>query len=286
MNCKEVCEKMYDYIEHQLLEKDAKYFEEHMKGCTSCQEEYYRVEKLIVKLKNIKDIEPPKELKNKILITIKEEKKKSKILYFRKYSYIAATIVIFVGGLYTLKNIDNNVIEDNVYNIEKIKEDMLIDENGQNLRLRNISEDIVEIDENVEMGRKSIKDEDNKNFNTKTDEGVVDSSRLKENVEGMYLYEKNINKENKFKLFKYDVGLNKNQVCNIHFENKSNQDVTLYIEDIDGNKVSEDTKVEKKSKKSVDFYIPIENLEQDVYTINVKGNSYIEGYLKIDVVPK
>ncbi len=268
MDCKEVCEKIYDYIEHHLIEKEAKHFEEHMKDCTFCQEEYYKIEKLIVKLKNIKDIEPPKELRNNILINIKKEEKKYKILHFKKYSYIAATVAVFIIGAYTLNNTDNSFIENKIYNVKDDKEH------------------IIDSKENMRISKRSIETDEKVDFSTGIENGTAYSSELKENILDDYLYEKNIKKENLIKEFKHDVGLSKDQICKIYFENKSNQNVTLYVQDIDSNKVSQEIVVEKKSKNNFEFFIPDEKSEKDVYTINIKGDNYIDGYLKVEILPK
>ncbi len=62
----------------------------------------------------------------------------------------------------------------------------------------------------------------------------------------------------------------------------------MFVENIDGNKVSEETIVEKKSNNNMEFYMTEEDLEQGVYTINIKainGNN-IDGHLKIEILQK
>ena len=330
MDCKEVCEKMFDYIEHQLSQEETKQFEEHMKECKYCQNEYYSLEKLIVKLKNIEDIEPSSDLKYKILDNIKkEQKQKPKILYFKKYSYVAATIAIFIGGFYILTAIENNPIKSELYNENNIEK--YIQSNNENSTLENVqtfgqstSEDIKEVQksitnkideqsnsddtireesynqeqtslysestvqtttntENISTPRVTSQESDSQNESIQP----FNSSRmLQKNIDNNYLYEKTLDENINLQLFKHDILLYKNQVCKVYFENKSNEDIILYVEDIDGNKVSKDTIVEKNSNNIMEFYIVDEDLEQGIYTVNVEtlNKNIITGYLKVEVL--
>lgn len=330
MNCKEVREKICDHIEHQLSREEAKEFEEHMKHCKECQEEYYNLEKVIVKLKNVKDIEPPSQLKYKILDKIKEEKnKKSKILYFKKYSYVAATLVIFLGGFYMLKAIENSPVKNSLYSENKIEEysqeisesttiDTNIASNEQ------APENIIDKEENLNKNideastdttniqSRSIEQQDNNNQVEKATEQTTNiendnvpkvaseepnlqnaniqpfsnSRSIQTGIGIEYLYEKTIDKENYITIFKHDIPLYKGQICSIYFENTSDENVIIYVEDIDGNKVSPDITVEKNLDNNMEFYMTDENLEQAVYTINVEGlnKNTITGYLKIEII--
>ena len=325
MDCKEVCEKMSDYIEYQLSEEETKQFEEHMKECKHCQDEYYNLEKLIVKLKNIKDIEPPSDLKYKILDSIKkEQKQKPKILYFKKYSYVAATIAIFIGGFYILTAIENSPIKSELYNENNIEK--YTQTNSENNSLKNVetfeqstSENITEVQKNItnstindNLKQESYIQEQINVYTENTTQTITDtqniatprvanqepdlqneniqpfnnSRMLQQDVNNNYLYEKTLDQESDLQLFKHDILLYKNQVCSVYFENTSNEDVILYVEDIDGNKVSQDTIVEKNSNNIMEFYILDENLEQGIYTINVKAldKNIITGYLKVEVL--
>lgn len=328
MDCKEVCEKMPDYIEYQLSEEETKQFEEHMKECKHCQDEYYNLEKLIVKLKNIKDIEPPADLKYKILDNIKKEQK-PKILYFKKYSYVVATIAIFIGGFYILTAIENSPIKSELYNENNIEK--YTQTNNENNTLKSVetfeqstSENITEVQKNITnkidepsssndtVKQESYSQEQTNVYSENTTQTITDkeniatprvanqepdlqneniqpfnnSRMLQQDVNNNYLYEKTLDEESNLQLFKHDILLYKNQVCSVYFENTSNEDVILYVEDIDGNKVSQDTIVEKNSNNVMKFYIVDENLEQGIYTINVEtlDKNIITGYLKVEVL--
>ncbi|WP_250277865.1 anti-sigma factor family protein [[Clostridium] colinum] len=267
MDCREVCDKIYEYIEHQLSQKEIIEFEEHMKNCKHCQEEYYDLEKIIVRLKNIKDVEPPKDLKYKILDNIKKENKnKSKIVYWKRYSYAAVTISMLFGGMYMLKNINNTPIKNDIYTATKTS--------------RSITNTETIIEENNHIP--NVANEDNINENA-----IFNNSRSIDNSENKYLYDKFIKKENNINIFKHDIALNKNEVCNIYFENKSDKSINLYVEDIDGNKVSEDTIINGNSSDNIEFFILDENIEQNVYTVTIDGNGKeIEGYFKIEIMTK
>ncbi len=333
MNCREICNKMFDYIEHQLSQQEIKDFEEHMKDCKNCQNEYYKLEKLTVKLKNIKDIQPPNNLKYKILENIKNEakqqKKKSKIAYFKKYSYVAATMIVFLGGFYMLKALENSPVKNDIYSVnsvnnyttsqttiniqdvteattEVITQDLkLKEDNKKNTRqatIENIqkqTENTTIVESKTEIVSKARTQQEPSQFsNTENlqpaliepnEVEIFNNSRsLNANIGDNHLYEKTITKDNNIQIFKYDIPLYKNQICNVYFENSSQQDVHLYVENIDGEKVSQDTLVEKSSNNSMQFYMAEEELEQDVYTINVKASdkNFLEGYLKIEILEK
>lgn len=348
MNCREVCNKMFDYIEHQLSQQELKNFEEHMKDCKNCQDEYYKLEKLIVKLKNVKDIEPPNNLKYKILENIKNEvkdkNKKSNIIYFKKYSYVAATMILFLGGFYILKAIENSPIKNDIYNATKIvdystteSKNNIIEKNIE-VTTENITETTTIIEKETKINNRNIEKPaetttivkeqtkqkiDNKEVVTQEDLTIAENnskedininnntaraslqedtpdlkikeveifnnSRVLQANEGSnFYYEKTITKDTNMEIFKYDIALYKNQTCNVYFENNSEQNAYIYIENIDGKKVSQDTIVEKKSNNSMEFYMTEEKIEQDVYTINIKAEdkNFIDGYLKIEILPK
>lgn len=262
MNCNEVCEKMYDYIENQLSQQDLKSFEEHMKNCTHCQQQYEQTEKLLIKLKNIKDVEPPKHLKYKILDNIKKEEKSKKIIYFKKYSYVAAAIAIFVCSFYTLKIIENYTQKATLYT------------NSQNNKtktrqIEQSSEQQVDLQQPAKASR-SIDTQNN---------------LTSDNQNNNYFYTKNITKDENTKIFKYDIALYKNYICNISFENNDNENVVLYVEDIDGNKISQDTFVLKNDTANMEFYITNEDFEEGVFTIvaETKGKS-LNGLLNIEIL--
>lgn len=311
MDCREVCEKIYDYIEHQLSQEELKDFEEHMKDCKHCQDEYYELEKVIVKLKNVKDIEPPKHLKDKILDNIKKEEKQiSKILYFKKYSYVAATIVIFICGFYVIKAIENVPIKNNICNakiigkyaenITETTSDLTMEIKGRELNIEHSTEAITLEEtinkETVEQTKDVIaqKDENVSRIASRSVEDVTSTQHThiinefgdtSENTQ--YFYQKDITQDMHVKSFKHDIALYREQICSIYFENNTDEDVILYIEDIDGNKVSQDFIVNKKSNSTMEFYMTDEDREQDVYTINVKStNLNLQGYLKVEVLCK
>lgn len=262
MNCNQVCEKMYDYIENQLSQQDLKAFEEHMKNCTHCQQQYEQTQKLLIKLKNIKDIEPPTYLKYKILENIKKEEKSKKIIYFKKYRYIAVTIGILACSFYTLKIIENYTQKTTLYtNTQNLSKTRQIEQPQQSEQ---------QADFQPPAKTKAIEPQSQPTSNTENNN---------------YSYTKNITKDDKTKIFKHDIALYKNYICNVSFENNDNKNVILYVEDIDGNKVSTDTLVLKNNSGNMQFYINNEDFQQDVFTIVVetKGEN-LNGLLNIEIL--
>ena len=241
MECKDINEKIYDYIEQQLSEEEMIKFEKHMVNCKSCQENYYRTEKIMIKLKNIEDIEPPIYLKHNILKKVREEKNVLKILRFKKYSYVAIFIFSVIVTSYSL-GISNRV-KDGTYDINyfdlKSKNDFSLNDNLYNSKIIN---------------------------------------------DGHYVLEKEIRKEDKLNLFKYEILLHKDKVLKIYFENRSNHNVNLYVNDTKGNKIYKDFIISKNKNHRVELYTG-KDIENDLYTINIEGDN-IEGYVKIEITEK
>lgn len=321
MNCNDVCEKMYDYIENQLSQQDLKAFEEHMKNCTYCQQQYEQTEKLLIKLKNIKDIEPPKHLKYKILENIKKEQNPKKIIYFKKYSYVAATIAIFICSFYTLKYIENYTQKATLYTNNQNNQNNQINQQKTKIieqPLEQQPETQSQTQPNIQSDTQSntkIQVEDNQTTNQQIEQSTQQSiqqsiqqqdlqsqpkiarsidnekkaqtfnQQILDNESNDYFYTKNITKDDKTKIFKHDIALYKNYICNVYFENNDNQDIILYVEDINGNKVSPDTLILKNDKGNMQFYMTDENFEQDVFTIvlETKGEN-LNGLLNIEIL--
>ncbi|WP_317368073.1 zf-HC2 domain-containing protein [uncultured Tyzzerella sp.] len=324
MNCREVCNKMYDYIEHHISQAEAIEFESHMKDCKKCQDEYYKREKVIIKLKNIKDIEPPSDLKHKILYSIKNEqktqKKSSKIAYFKRYSYVAAVMILFIGGFYTIKIMENSPVKNDIYNVNSLEnytdvqkktKEINNQQNAQNYldktsnevaSKKRITDNTSKVEEdNISENTKKIVEETTENdtqqtsFRKNTHDIKVEESPMVSNFRAIqdnpnknYFYEKTILKDDNMQNFKYDIALYKNQICSIYFENNSEENVSLFVENIDSEKVSQDILVEKKSNNIMEFYIKESDCEQDVYTINIEAldGQKIDGYLKIEIFEK
>ena len=265
---------------------------------------------------------------SRFIFNIKKEQK-PKILYFKKYSYVAATIAIFIGGFYILTAIENSPIKSELYNENNIEK--YTQTNNENNTLKSVetfeqstSENITEVQKNITnkidepsssndiIKQESYSQEQTNVYSENTTQTITDteniatprvanqepdlqneniqpfnnSRMLQQDVNNNYLYEKTLDEESNLQLFKHDILLYKNQVCSVYFENTSNEEVILYVEDIDGNKVSQDTIVEKNSNNVMKFYIVDENLEQGIYTINVESldKNIITGYLKVEVL--
>lgn len=124
LKCEEALDKMSDYIDNYLPEQEKIEFENHMKICKSCQQEFDDLEKIILKLKHIEDIEPPDYLKSKIMEKIKLEEKNSKnnILVFKQYYSMAAVLLIFIIGMY-ISDVSSILSTDNKSNIKLIQQD-------------------------------------------------------------------------------------------------------------------------------------------------------------------
>lgn len=96
MNCDEARDKMSEYIDYQMRDEELEAFENHMKDCESCQNEFAILESMVLKLKNIEDIEPPSYLSENIMNAIMKEVTQKKVVPFRRYSLVASILAFFV----------------------------------------------------------------------------------------------------------------------------------------------------------------------------------------------
>lgn len=131
MKCEKILEMFSEYIDHQLDKKDIEEFENHMHQCEKCQNEFSKFEKMIIKLKSIKDIHSPADLKNKIMqkVTLEENKKlNAKIIVFKKLSLFAAALSVFFIGYnyYNQKIISKNVDEPALTSFDTYQNEMPI----------------------------------------------------------------------------------------------------------------------------------------------------------------
>lgn len=242
MECKEVCEKMGDYIEQQLSQEEIKQFEEHMKDCKDCQAKYEKLEKLMIKLKNVKEVTPRKSLKEDIMQNIKNmeaKKKKAKIIHFRRYMYLASGFLFFIVGAYAINNLSVSPME-----IEAEKE-------------------------GIEVYSKGIA----------TD---IEPKAKVRSLEESFFYEKDITEDMKTKVFNYDMVMYKDDNYSIYFENRSKDEVYLSIEDIDGNIIGETLLIEGKATGELNFKSEQEEQEKIYSVKLQSKDKNLYGYLKIE----
>lgn len=247
MECREIREKIFEYIEHNLSQKEVFEFEEHMQNCKDCQEEYEQREKIMIRLKNLKDVEPPKNLKNKIMENVIKEQSKRKIVNFKRYSLIAASFLIFiVGYIFNNKSLNINTTNE-------------VQEPIQN----NISRSLEPVPFNEE-----------------------ETQMFNEEINLPYIYEKNITLEDDFRFFEHYITIKENQKCNLEFKNNSDNNILIYIENIDGEKISNDYELKTKNEHiSINLNSIDEKIKEGVYVINIKSESKnnIEAYFKAEI---
>lgn len=96
MNCDDFSSLFTQYLENELDAQDKKDFENHLNTCKNCETEFTNFKKMLKKLKTIQDIEPPKDLKSKIIKQLNTEDKKAKVFIYKKYTSVAAILIAVI----------------------------------------------------------------------------------------------------------------------------------------------------------------------------------------------
>ena len=157
MDCKQIRDLFSNYIEQQLDEKELIDFEKHMKECEECGYEFYEFEKMILKIKQIKDLEPPGDLKSKIMAkVIAEENRRlnNKILNFRKYFSVAATFLVIFVGFAFYKSFYNDKSKD--YSNLSLKDENIKSRSIEQSEIENLKDDSTVFRNLEDMGKNLI----------------------------------------------------------------------------------------------------------------------------------
>ena len=278
MDCEKIRDLFSEYIEHQLEEKETVLFEKHMEECQQCRNEFYKFEKMIIRLKAIKDIDPPKELKDKIMKkVVSEENKKltAKIINFRKYASVAAVFLILVFGFVYYKN---NLIKSPDLNVNDTNNEMvanneeadfnegkakarMINSEDEGISAFNSSNEIIENDFNTE---------------TETQENIFSEDKHMD----INLYDEGINISivtddiQNFILFLYD------NIELVKFYEEAPNYVEVILDKI------EFFKLEEKIKNIEEYSVCIDNLDkvkEEIEQIIENGNITDEGLIKFKI---
>lgn len=114
MNCEKIRKEMSVYIDGMLIGKKAKEFEEHLKSCESCSNEFDELKGLIDEINGLEQIELPEnyhlELMEKITKTeVSQKKVRKPVINFRQYTGIAAGVVITLFAVSILGSLLGNI---------------------------------------------------------------------------------------------------------------------------------------------------------------------------------
>ena len=96
MNCERVKELLFEYIEKELDERDAKMVSEHLMSCEECRKEYEMMLGMSEAIKESR-YEAPDELHSRVMTAVRSDKtrkKREKII--RRLGYVAASAAAFV----------------------------------------------------------------------------------------------------------------------------------------------------------------------------------------------
>jgi hypothetical protein len=118
MECDNVKEKLSAYIEGLSSSKEKAMIEEHLKSCQECRTSLADLEKTVLYMKSLEDIEPPAWLSRKVMTRVREEAApKEGILHKLFYPLhiklpvqAIATILIAVSAFYIFKTMQPEVV--------------------------------------------------------------------------------------------------------------------------------------------------------------------------------
>lgn len=251
MDCQKALDKMSEYIDYQLSDEESIIFENHMKDCENCQKEFATLENIVLKLKNIEDIEPPSYLKENIMKAIIEDSKPKKFLDFKvnsniinfgkKYSLVASILLFFVVYNTFIKTTPQEQIQPNMENARAMQ--MSFDDNS----------------------------------------GIVENRGISLPT-APYNYEKTILEEDEMNLFSHYISLEKGMFCEFSFENTSNHNVRIHLENSQGQSVYESSIIPKNSIEIVTYSMnDVEDDAKEVFGIIISGDYPLKGIFNVDI---
>lgn len=266
MECKDITYKFSEYIDNNLSEEELIIFEEHINKCKKCQKELNDFKKMVLDLKNIEDLEPPKNLKSKIMNNIKENSNSKQIKYktiiFRRYSYAAVLVfAILIGGI-TLSRLKL----DGVNNLEDKNKDLEVASFEENYNNRSI---INQNDTNIQDNRIILDNEVSKNL----DESInIKSGTFNEEPGKSY--------------FEYEMNIEENTSIKILVNNKSDTDISIHLEDPYKNRIGEIYVIKRDNSDFITF--EIKNVhENPVYSVKfqtVDKSKVLKGDWRIEYI--
>ena len=73
MNCQKIKKLLNLYIDHALDRETAQQVEEHLKSCSTCQEEHLRLKKMVASLNSLPQVSAPQNLTQSLMVKISQE---------------------------------------------------------------------------------------------------------------------------------------------------------------------------------------------------------------------
>jgi hypothetical protein len=119
MDCKTVRDQLGKYMDDSASKREKKAIEEHLSTCRECSSALEELQKTIVRLGEIEDVEPPAWLSRKVMAKIRDERQKMPLL--RRLFYplgvkvpirAVATVLIAVATIYIFRTMQHEVIHE------------------------------------------------------------------------------------------------------------------------------------------------------------------------------
>ncbi|MAG88634.1 MAG: hypothetical protein CMB97_14965 [Flavobacteriaceae bacterium] len=105
MNCNEIEQRIFDYLERQLSEKEIHEFEKHLSQCEACRKELEETRRLTETIKVVSSEQPKtghftsfEDMLQREKQELKNHEPKVQVLYWKTAFQIAASILLLLGG--------------------------------------------------------------------------------------------------------------------------------------------------------------------------------------------
>ncbi len=106
MKCHECINQLSAYLDNMLTQEERQEVEQHLAGCSSCQEELEILEAIVHQVNGLKDMPVPTSLHEEIMRRIQEEQNMpQKMVWFRPWmTYVTSTAAILLIVIFFFEN--------------------------------------------------------------------------------------------------------------------------------------------------------------------------------------
>jgi hypothetical protein len=194
MSCNQCKGLLWQYLAGELTKEDADFVAEHLKICTSCQEEAVQLQKIMDSLKNLPDEELPQGYHEELMEKLEAEKETIPFVVSRKpryrwkqFSLIAAAVVLVaaiggVQGILSLRGNQGEIMQDlTVDKDDGVGDDVMMGYSGM---VQESDTDVVDAElQKIESGSSDQKEIVNQEKSIRSETANKIEPKAKENAE-------------------------------------------------------------------------------------------------------
>lgn len=117
MECRNIREKLSDYVDNELSDEETKLVDEHLKACQKCSHALEELRKIVAHTQGLDEAEPPPWLEQKVMAELRENERR-KEGFFQKLLFpvhtrfpieIIATIAIAVTAFFVFRAVEPDI---------------------------------------------------------------------------------------------------------------------------------------------------------------------------------